>query len=200
MGKIKGFSSLDETEPRPAILAASGVMSEARRGLSPDEYEARMRLYETLVANNFPLPLFGCEQPQIAEREANPKIEMICWACGLVARRAGNQSQKKVVHSGGRPLSENPTGQAKRQRKYDLRNYERRRERERELAARVRANRWASRRDRAAGTETETYCRPCFDIWGWPDEFAAILEAVEAVADILAEHARNLPCKSRAAV
>jgi hypothetical protein len=200
MGKIKDLSFLDELDPPGVILTVAKLVPEAREALPDDEYESRMRRYESMVASNLPLPLFGCEQPQIAECEANPKSEMVCWACGLVARRAGNQSQKKVVHSGGRPRSENPTGQAKRQRKYDLRNYERRRERERERAAIVRANRWLSRRSADDGRETETYCRPCFDVWGWPDEFAAILEAVEAVADILAEHARNLPCKSRAAV
>lgn len=46
---------------------------------------------------------------------------------------------------------------------------------------------WASRPFREGGSSSavELYCPKCFSIWGWPDEFDAIICAVEGVAAIL---------------
>lgn len=38
------------------------------------------------------------------------------------------------------------------------------------------AGRWACR---GANGEREMYCRACFDVWGWPDEYAKRVRALE---------------------
>jgi hypothetical protein len=124
-----------------------------------------------------------------------------CWACGLIAPRIGNQAHRQTKASGGRPRSENPTGQALRQRKCDAKSKSEKDAKRQAEQDRVSANRWVSRMIDAH--TTETYCRKCFDVWGWPEEFEAIRAAVEGIADILAGRAwdavRDRHCAARAA-
>lgn len=155
----------DLKEPGGAglMLAAARLAPAANEVFTPDELEQRIARYRELAAAR--VPIFG----GTTRREASDRSEIECWACGLIVPRTGAIALKPESELGR-------AGRAKRKRLAALNGGEPRR--------------WASR-PLPECSQNETYCPKCFEIWGWPDELAAIVEAVEGVAAILTGEAEK---------
>lgn len=148
--------------PPGVILTIAKLVPEAREALPDDEYEARIAEYQARAALRLPLPQFGSELPQVPQFDADDRSQLICWACACTGQRKGAMSVRPIE-----TLSMKG--------------------REKRLAAIRKSGpeeRWAAR-PFTTSSQNETYCPKCFKIWGWPDEFAAIIAAVEGVAEIL---------------
>jgi hypothetical protein len=174
------------------LLTLQRICPEAETALDAEEYEERIARYSRLIKAGLPTPLFSVEQPPVRVCEAKRTSEMTCWACGAIAPRAG--SQKRTARASETLFAVRPAFQPKAAGKLKRKRSRRERERmargqeiraaaERERARRAaealraRHSRWVSRMLNAH--TTETYCRDCFDLWGWPDGF----DAAEALAD-----------------
>lgn len=187
----------------PVFATVANLCAQARFGLDAEEYEDRISRYTKLLADGLPTPLFGCEQPPERTREADRRKEVQCDCCGLIATRSAAGVGARAFDATGRkrkePKPDKPPTKlkrkrTKRQQAAHRRNLARKRrlalrraEAERERAEK-RARHWETRE---VGGITESYCRACFDVWGWPDEFEVIRAAVEGVAEILDSHNRR---------
>lgn len=149
----------DLKEPGAAglVFEASRLAPAANEVFTPDELEERIARYRELADAR--VPIFG----GATRREANDRSEIECWACGLIAPRKGATARKSEA---------------------DLTPFGRKKRAQLTAANGGDPRRWASR-PLAGCSQNETYCPKCFEIWGWPDELAAIVEAVEGVAAIL---------------
>lgn len=80
----------NEELPPGVILEVSKLVPAAHEAFTPEELEARIAAYRARAKDHLPLPLFGEPQPDVPDFVADSHLQLVCWACGVVAPREGS--------------------------------------------------------------------------------------------------------------